>query len=395
MSMKINFNLSAVLANDNLRKSDDALSTSIEKLSSGYKINHAKDNPSGIAIAKKMNAQIRGLNTASQSASDGVSVIETAEGALSEVHDMLQRLNELSIKAANGTMSTKDRATVQEEVDALRDEITRIAETTEFNGSTLLDGTFDLKGFAEESTKDATFDTSAVVVESYSDEAKLGFYELTVETDVDADTGELYVKNVTINTTDSSTEVHGKTVDLQTVENQIVAIDADDRKTVTIEADDGFSLTLCFDLDKMTAGSGTFNIDLTGIGAMTMQIGANEGQTLDIRIPTVSAKSLGIEDLDVMTQDDALKSIDKVSNAIDQISSIRSRLGAYQNRLEHSISSLDITEENMTAAYSRIMDVDMAEEYTQYTQQQVLTQAGTSILAQANERPSQVLQLLQ
>ena len=395
--MKINFNMSAVFANDNLRKSEDALATSIERLSSGYKINHAKDNPSGIAIAKRMNAQIRGLSTASQSASDGVSVIETAEGALTEVHDMLQRMNELSIKAANGTMSLNDRATVQEEIDALRDEVTRIATSTEFNGSVLLDGTFDLKGFAEKSEYDtANFDTSAVTIESYSDEATIGFYEMTIETDIDPETNETIIKSVTINDAHTQTVIHGDEVDLQTVENQIVEIDEDDGETVVIKADDSFSLTMHFDLDKIPAGTtGTFNIDLTGIGAMTMQIGANEGQALDIRIPTVSQKSLGIEDLDVMSEESALKSIEKVANAIDTLSGIRSRLGAYQNRLEHTISSLDITEENMTAAYSRIMDVNMAEEMTQYTQQQVLTQAGTSILAQANERPSQVLQLLQ
>ena len=146
---------------------------------------------------------------------------------------------------------------------------------------------------------------------------------------------------------------------------------------------------------NLTEITGKFNVDLTGYGAMTMQIGANEGQTLDIRIPKVSSRSLDIDDLDVMSQDSARESINKVATAIDEVSAIRSRLGAYQNRLEHSISSLDITEENMTAAYSRIMDVNMAEEMTQYTQQQVLTQAGTSILAQANERPSQILQLLQ
>ena len=395
--MKINFNMSAVFANDNLRKSEDALATSIERLSSGYKINHAKDNPSGIAIAKRMNAQIRGLSTASQSASDGVSVIETAEGALTEVHDMLQRMNELSIKAANGTMSLNDRATVQEEIDALRDEVTRIATSTEFNGSVLLDGTFDLKGFAEKSEYDtANFDTSAVTIESYSDEATIGFYEMTIETDINPETNETIIKSVTINDAHTQTVIHGDEVDLQTVENQIVEIDEDDGETVVIKADDSFSLTMHFDLDKIPAGTtGTFNIDLTGIGAMTMQIGANEGQALDIRIPTVSQKSLGIEDLDVMSEESALKSIEKVANAIDTLSGIRSRLGAYQNRLEHTISSLDITEENMTAAYSRIMDVNMAEEMTQYTQQQVLTQAGTSILAQANERPSQVLQLLQ
>lgn len=423
--MKINFNMSAVFANDNLRKTENALSTSIEKLSSGYKINHAKDNPSGIAIAKRMNAQIRGLSKASQSASDGVSVIEIAEGALTEVHDMLQRMNELSIKAANGTMSASDRETVQDEINALRDEVTRIAETTEFNGSVLLDGTYDLKGFTETSIKtstkenvdqatgtptagspsDITFDTSAVTVASYSDEAKIGIYEITVTADVD-ENGEVSIKNIEITDNQSTTTVHGKSVDLRTVENLVVPAE-DDNGRITVTGDDDFSLTLEFDLDKLKTMAGTvnagtvttltgvFNLDLTGIGAMTMQIGANEGQTLDIRIPKVSARSLDIDDLDVTMQDAALESIKKVATAIDTVSAIRSRLGAYQNRLEHSISSLDITEENMTSAYSRIMDVDMAEEMTQYTQQQVLTQAGTSILAQANERPSQILQLLQ
>lgn len=405
--MKINFNMSAVFANDNLRKTEGALSTSIERLSSGYKINHAKDNPAGIAIAKRMNAQIRGLSAASQSASDGISVIEIAEGTLTEVHDMLQRMNELSIKAANGTMSEGDRATVQEEINALRDEVTRIAETTEFNGSVLLNGTYDLKGYVEKSTSTAgvvsTFDTSAVTVESYSDEAKLGFYEVTVTADVDAASGEISISALEINNTRDTAPVHGKTVDLQKVTNLVVPAE-DDNGRITVTADNEFSLTLEFDMDKLKAAATaagatqvteTFNVHLTGMGAMTMQIGANEGQTLDIRIPKVSARALDIDDLDVTTQDAALESIDKVATAIDAVSAIRSRLGAYQNRLEHSISSLDITEENMTAAYSRIMDVNMAEEMTQYTQQQVLNQAGTSILAQANERPSQILQLLQ
>lgn len=394
--MRINYNISAIITNDCLGRSENLLSDSTEKLSSGYKINHAKDNPSGIALSKRMHAQIRGLSRASQNASDGISVIETAEGALTEVHDMLQRLNELSIKSANGTMSDNDRATVQEEADKLIDEVSRIANSTEFNGSVLLDGTFDLKGYVETSTKDAAFDTSAVIVESYSDEAPVGYYELSIETDVD-NNGEKYIKSLQVNTpgTPPQIEVHGKMVDQEKVENQIMSV-ADDGHTVTIKGDDKFSLTLDVDLEKLGAPvNGTFNVDLTGIGAMTMQIGANEGQTLDIRIPTVSPKTLGIENLDVSTKDGARASIDRVSAAIDIVSSIRSRLGAYQNRLEHSVSSLDITEENMTSAYSRIMDVDMAEEMTEYTTHQVLSQAGTSMLAQANERPAQVLQLLQ
>ncbi len=392
--MKINFNMSAIFANDNLAKSDNALSTSIEKLSSGYKINHAKDNPSGVAISKRMHAQIRGLSAATQNASDGISVIETAEGTMTEIHDMLQRLSELSIKAANSTMSDKDRVSVQEEVDKLQQEIDRITSSTEFNGNVLLDGTFDVKGFVEKSTKNTTFNTSAVKVESYAQEAKTGIYELKLETDVDAN-GDAYIKSIAISTAGGQTKVHGRDVDLRTVGNQKMEV-GEDGHTVKITADNNFSLTLDIDLKKLTnPATGTFNVDLTGIGPMTTQIGANEGQTLDILIPKVSNKTLGIADLDVSTMSTATASIDRVSKAIDNLSSIRSKLGAYQNRLEHSISSLDITEENMTAAYSRIIDVDMAEEMTEYTKNQVLSQAGISVLAQANERPSQILQLLQ
>lgn len=398
--MKINFNTSAVYANDYLSQSEEALSSSTERLSSGYKINRAKDNPAGIAIAKRMNSQIRGVAAANQSASDGISVIEIAEGALTEVHDMLQRMNELSIKSANGTMSENDRRTVQEEVDALRDEIARIAETTEFNGSTLLDGTYDLKGYVEKYDDASVFDTSCVRVESYSDEAKAGFYDIEFAASISQTSGELVISKLNILNNRDKAQMHGEEVEIQIVENLVVPKE-DDNGRITVTADNGFSLTLQFDMEALKqAGGGAaltdrFSIDLTGYGAMTMQIGANEGQTLDIRIPTVSARSLGIDDLDVMTQDSAKESIDKVAEAIDEVSAIRSRLGAYQNRLEHTISSLDITEENMDTAYSRIMDVDMAEEMTQYTQQQVLSQAGTSILAQANERPSQILQLLQ
>ncbi len=392
--MKININMSAVFAHDNLTRTGDMLSDSIEKLSSGYKINHAKDNPSGIAIARRMHAQIRGLDQASQNASDGISVIEIAEGALTEVHDMLQRLNELSIQASNGTMEDSDRESVQEEVNALLDEISRISKSTEFNGSTLLDGTYDLKAYVEDSPNATPgFDLSAIGIESYSDEAKVGYYEVEIETDTDPETGELYVKSATITDSPNAT-VNGKDVELKHVANQKISLDQD-KHTITITGDDAFSLTLDIDLDKMGATTQTVNINLTGIGAMTMQIGSNEGQTLDIRIPTISPKTLGIAELDISTKETATASIDRVANGINVLSTIRARLGAYQNRLEHSISSLDITEENMTSAYSRIMDLDMAEEMTEYTKDQVLSQAGTSMLAQANERPSQILQLLQ
>lgn len=430
---------------DNLSKTESSLSSSIERLSSGFKINHAKDSPSGIAIAKKMHAQIRGLSKASQNASDGVSVIETADGAMTEIHDMLQRMNQLAVKSANGTWSESERASIQEEVDALTDEIERITKTTEFNGSTLLDGTFDLKGYVEDSPKNAAnVNLSAIKVESYSDGAKAGIYEITVEIHeiMEKDdagnligTGRYGVESAVISPT-GTTQLHGKNVELQDVHNQSCSVKSqevkyeydvyenkdgvsvktkkevsvgEDKYTATISANNSFSLTLDIDLNTIVdQGAGNlpgpatgpmtvvFNVDLTGIGAMTTQIGANEGQVLDIRIPTVSPKTLfGVEKVNVSTMEDATASIDTVADAITNLSSVRSRLGAYQNRLEHTISSLEITEENMTAAYSRIMDTDMAEEMTEYTKDQILSQAGTSMLAQANQRPSQILQLLQ
>lgn len=421
--MKINFNMSAVLSNDHLNKTENALANSIEKLSSGFKINRAKDNPSGIAIAKRMHAQLRCLSSGSNNASDGVSIINVAEGAMTEVHEMLQRMNELSIQASNGPMSDSDRQNVQEEIDSLLEEIDRIAESTEFNGRRIINGTYDLKGYVEKSTKETntTFDTLSVKVESYSDEAKIGFYEVVIETGwkvemrreinedgeaVDVPYDVPYVKDakITAPPVPPQTEIHGKMKDLETVQNQKMIPSLDDDHTVTIVADNGFSLTLDIDLEKFTqtqptdnpnTSTRTVNVDLTGIGPMTTQVGATEGQELDIRIPKVSCKTLGVAELDVSTEEEAKNSIDRIGRAINNLSSIRSRLGAYQNRLEHMISSMDITQENLTGAYARIMDTDMAEEMTEYTKDQVLSQAGTSMLAQANQRPSQILQLLQ
>lgn len=372
--MKVHYNISAIIANNVLALNDANLSTSSERLSSGYKINHAKDNPAGLAMAKRMNSQIRGLSQASQSASDGISVVETAEGALAEVHDMLQRMNELSLKSAHGVMTDDDRKMVQEEAAQLKKEIVRIAETTEFNGKSLLDGDCDLKGYS---------DVEGLKVEYYSDEAEPGKYEfnefnVTLDTDGNIDTFTVtqgngqFPPNCTI-----------------TAEGNTIVIKDDDTFEVRVE------VTQDMTIPADPANPVPLTLDLTGIGAMRLQIGANEGQVLEIRIPKISLKNMGIEDLDLSTQQGGTDGIDQVAKAIDYISSVRSRLGAYQNRLEHSVSSLDLTDENMTAAYSRLMDVDMSTEMIEYTKNQVLVQSSTSMLAQANERPSQILQLLQ
>lgn len=377
--MKINFNASAAIANNALTRNDNKLAASLGKLSSGYKITHAKDNPSGLAMAKRMNAQIAGVSVATDNAGDGISVIEIADGTMSEIHDMLQRLNELSVKASTGTLTEQDREIINNEAQQLKEEIDRISGEAEFNGQKILDGSFDLKGYT---------DNVDVKVAYYGDEVKAGQYQvadLKIGTDKDGD----------LDSAKSSVTITGPGG--QTVAGAKVS--GVDGNIATITGDNGFELKLeirsGIQKDVVTTVKNFNKMDLAGFGAMDTQIGANEGQQLGIRIPRISCLNMGIESLDLTTAEGATKAIDQVDAAIKYVSEARSRIGAYQNRLEHTVSSLDITSENMTAAYSRIMDTDMAEEMTEYTTLQVLSQASTSMLAQANERPSQVLQLLQ
>lgn len=381
--MKICYNVSAMIANNALNKNDDRLSESLRRLSSGLKIVEAKDNPAGMAMGKRMDAQIAGIAVASQNNSDGISVIETADGALSEIHSILQRMNELAVKSSTGTITDGDREMINTEVYQLKEEIERIANDTEFNGQVLLDGTFDLKAYTDnESVKGAYYADQVVPGEYQIDELSL-----------------TYDSNGNIDLDQTHTFVPKTTGKPAFPADAIISSAANDTITITSNSKPDFQLELkCIGsgagLKDFTAAT-PVKVDVTGIGAMTMQIGSNEGQVLDIRIPTISLERMGIDDLDLSKEDMAQNGIVNIDKAIKYVSTARSRLGAYQNRLDHSINSLDITSENMTAAYSRIMDVDMAEEMTEYTTVQVISQASMSMLAQANERPAQVLQLLQ
>ncbi len=374
--MNINFNLQAMVAHRALRNNEAKLSRSTERLSSGYKINHAKDDAAGMAISKKMRMQIRGLDEAGNNAQNGISVCETADGALAEIEEMLQRMNELAIKAANGTNTTVDREAIEAESVQLRQEIDRIAGQTDFNGATLLDGTYDLRGYS---------DTLGVDVKEYSDEMPIGKYSIEILQMGDETTDPV---------TDASVRITG--ADAASGAGQFVseAVVYAEGNTVTLTDTKGKSITIELDPDRVSAGD-VAELDITGIGAFSVQVGANEGQILDMRIPEVSTKMLGIDDLDMATELGARESIAKVASAIEEISSIRARIGAYQNRLEHTSASLDVTHQNMTAAESRIMDLDMADEMVDYTTNQVLVQASTSMLSQANSQPEQALQLLQ
>jgi flagellin len=395
--MKVNYNVSAMIANNALQKNDKLLSESLGRLSSGLKIANAKDNPSGLAMSRRMNSQIEGLGVANDTSNDAISIVQVADGSLSEIHEVLQRMNELAIRSSTGTLTDSDREAIQEEVTLLKQEIERMANTTQFNGQNILDGSFDLRGYATVGNSPSTAVTDPnISVLTYSDNVGAGTYQISGidvkylnligSTGVDKkgiffeEGSEAGIKIQKING-DGTTEDYMTNGMQATISEDILTLKDNTGKEIKIQIDESFN--------------GTLNLELTGKGAMTMQVGANEGQTLDIRIPKISLSTLGIYNLDFANEIGAREGIESIKNAIVQVSSIRANLGAYQNRLEHTVSNLDITEENMTAAYSRIMDVDMAEEMTTYSTQQVLSQAGISMMAQANERPSQVLQLLQ
>lgn len=384
--MRINYNASAVVANKTLNNNDNLMSLSMQRLSSGLKINYAKDNPAGLAIANRMNAQIKGLGVGSSNTNDGISVVETADGALTEVTAVIQRINELAVKASTDTLTDDDRKIIQEEIDQLQKEIQRIAKDTEFNGQPLLDGTFDLKGYSS---------NTEVKVDYYTEDVDPGKYEINPAI-FDGKDGNLSAADIAAGLTGTAfpdvTSLTGSAKAIKDINGNLV------RTEVTIKGTGNYELQFTCD----SGATGTTTLDLTGIGAMKIQTGANEGNELAIQIREISLNKMGIpndpndpERLDVSTQAGAEKGIVAAQKALAYVNSVRSKLGAYQNRLEHNAASVAVSEENMTSSYSRIMDVDMAEEMTEYTTRQVLVQAGVSMLAQANERPQQVLQLLQ
>lgn len=606
-----------------MNNNDKRVAASTKKLSSGYKINSAADNAAGLAIARRMNAQIKSLQEANQSANDGLSALNTADGAMAEIHDILQRMNELAIQSANGTNADSDRTMIQTEIDQLVSEIDRIAKTTEFNSQNLLDGSFALKAYTNidnvkvmshtegvatgtyvigqlkyyhyedmttrystEETKEKDPDGKVVDIKYELKEeqktekeryevnnekdllknnlvtsASISMYEKKADgtgidqvkafpdgSKVTVEDGNIVIKaqgdfemKISVNdrvpihnasdkpttssisttavnkkpgavdsiTTTYKNEATGGTVVTTTSFSSVecyrnIAVKGDDGKRYTIselnffknvdsagevladpklviytdyKGDKGNSLkddfakyfkeknpgcavgidgvtwnenTNTFTIkyttidgktgDKKEGNEANFElykdtneygaematqkklddylytktmttrteytigsnqpddclkIDVTGMGPMIVQVGANAGQYMELEIPSMSAENLGVDKVDLTTEESARLAIDDVSDAIVQLSAIRSRIGAYSNRLEHTITNLDTTEENITAAYSRIMDVDMATEMTEYSTVQVLVQASTSMLAQANERPQQVLQLLQ
>ena len=481
--MRINYNVSASIANKNLLGIESNLSQSMERLSSGLKINHAKDNPAGMAISSKMKAQIDGLDQAEANSDDGQSVLRIADGALNEVSNMLQRIRELSVQAANGTNSYSDRQSIQDEIDQLTQEVDRISTDTEYNKKTLLDGSANTRVYVSGTHKDTTkFARSATRID-FSEEVLPGDYTITVDevakeatytldmsnliNDPNFDGGTVSINGVGIEyekgmsaddvykqlmsvadeigckfekdpnkagvyniTADNKGSKETLTIGMSkemaqktglskaqgVVQNaddesyKLIASGSDAKVTlgnefgstvitnvegnrVKITDKGGFSMD--FLLSDDVQNGDTLKFDVTDVGAMTIQIGANQYQNMDVHIPEVSSESLYLDTVNVAVNGGADKAISTMDAAIAKLSAVRSGIGAYTNRLEYASSSLAETQEDMTTAYSGLMDTDMASEMTEYTQQNILEQAAVSVLSQANDIPQQVLSLLQ
>ncbi|SDY71089.1 flagellin N-terminal helical domain-containing protein [Lachnobacterium bovis] len=481
--MRINHNLSAVITNNQLKKIEQNLAASTERLSTGYKINKPGDNPAGLAISFRMTSQTKGVSQARDNTSSGISVMQVADGALGEVIAVLQRMRELCVQAASDSNVYEDKLAAQSEIDKLKKEVDRIASDTQYNGKNLLDGSQDIRSYADNADR--------ILI---SDDVKAGFYKYEIISA--AEKAHIDVNSIDFNSDDAfgvdgNLNINGRNIELKAdmtnkevfekirqgaeigeakfskdngvnkleaieygsdyqldircssqaladklfansgdfvqLEDGVVGFKTDDianynqygGKDVGINlhaSDDGFSgnataytsgnrvqitdingfsidFLNCIQADKLaTAGEQT--LEVTDIGDVTMQVGANQYQEIDVRIPRVSSEALYIEKIDVSTTNGGGRGISILDDAIAAVSKIRSGIGAAQNRLNYAANSLSELELNMTGAYSTLMDTDMAEEMTRYTEQNILNQATISVLSQANDMPQQILALL-
>ena len=407
--MVVQHNMQAANANRMLNVTTGAQSKSTEKLSSGYKINRAADDAAGLSISEKMRKQIKGLDRASTNAQDGVSAVQTAEGALTEVHSMLQRMNELATQSANGTNSTTDRKAIQDEVDQLTKEIDRVSATTKFNETYLLKGdtkTADKASFMKSGY--AIADNTTLYVEG--DAGKNPLDQNTLKAALDA--GKKVYKmdavggkdTLAVKDTDYAyvTKLYDETGKALSAEDALKAVakKADTKFYANDKgkAAGGFEVKDATSIyDEATNKGYIQQFDVNGKLSFNLHVGADSStdNKISVDIDSMSAAGIGVKGLKVDTEEDATGAIDRISDAIQKVSSQRSSLGAVQNRLEHTINNLDNVVENTTSAESRIRDTDMAKEMVNYSKNNILAQAGQSMLAQANQSNQGVLSLLQ
>lgn len=460
--MKINHNISALRSNRSLARNNNALSDSIQKLSSGYRINKAADDSAGLAISRKMKTQIDALYQSSRNSSDGISVLQTAEGALDEVTAMVQRMRELAVEAANDTYTMDDRKTIQDEIDQLAKEIDRLSEQTEYNTKNLLGGGLQRVNNAS---------STSVEVLALSDEVLPDEYEFNIEEYGTCATAGLSAAEGGLGA-DGSIEINGEriffkagtsaekineavrdlcecvSIDWNMEEGTLNTLLAGSDQQIRISCTDNLAALLGISGDsdgvnttfnsecgtdaKIELGNG-FDTGTTAVclgnrvsitdmmgfslemeldpeaedatedvklavedaGPLIVQVGANENQEIGIVIPKINSKTLGIDRVNVRSGFGATVAISYLDAALEKITAARSKIGAYQNRLDSAVASLGVTGENVTYAMARVADTDMASEVTEYTSKNVLVQAGESMLAQANSRPQNVLTMLQ
>ena len=405
--MRIQHNIMAMNAYRNYANNTSALSKNLEKLSSGYKINRAGDDAAGLAISEKMRAQITGLDKAQDNAKDGISLVQTAEGALTEVHDMLNRMYELAEQSANGTFEDgTDRKQLQKEVDQLKSEINRIADSANFNGIKLLDGSMSANGTTSISgvaaTNKASVDvniTADSVFDSAGNRSELTFKLTAVSSNgqvgaVVNENGEVTIKlkKKTLYTAEDIQALLAK-ASASTAKVSKDTLEAAQNATVT-----GAGIGKATNTTAWISLAKTTGTALPNKGKpLTLQIGdtSDSFNQLRVGIKNCHVDALGLTDMKIGDQDSAAKALDKIKSAINYVSDVRGTLGATQNRLDHTINNLSVMQENIQDAESTIRDTDVADEMMAYTKNNILIQSAQAMLAQANQVPQGVLQLLQ
>jgi flagellin len=376
MPSVINTNLASLNTQRNLSSSQAALATSIQRLSTGMRVNSARDDAAGLAIAERMNAQVRGLTVAARNANDGVSLAQTAEGSLGKIGDMVQRIRELAVQSSNATNSSDDRASLQAEVAQLKEEIDRVATTTNFNGTKLLDGSFTSAKFQVGSNAGESITVSSItnaqlagmgVVNRASTQSSTAITDLTATS-----AGDLTVNGVDIGVLTAAGT---------TQERQAQVVDAINRISSTTGVGAFFDSA-----NNVIALTSSSTITLTGAAGAKVGFVAADSAT--------AAASANMASLDISSYGGAQLAIQQADAAQKQINTARASLGAVQSRFDNAIANIQINSENTTAARSRIMDTDFASETANLTRGQILQQAGTAMLSQANQLPQQVLSLL-
>ncbi|MGC3983324.1 MAG: flagellin [Pseudorhodoferax sp.] len=399
MASTINTNVISLNAQRNLSASQGSLATSMQRLSSGLRVNSAKDDAAGLAIAERMNTQVRGNTVAARNANDGISLAQTAEGALGKVGDMLQRMRELAVQSSNATNSTADRKALQAEVKQLTDEIDRVAKQTNFNGTKILDGSFSGAVFQVGANSGDNITVGALTNSTAKGLANVNYGTSSV-TGIGA-SGITSLTAISANTL--SITVDGVTTDLGAIK---AASSAQERMGQVVEAINRTSadtgVTAFLSGDKVTGFSVEFRsskVDASGNAVTAITFSGLTAASTGISSVTITAASgtavSGIDTLTVETQADAWVALKKIDNAIDQVNNSRADLGALQSRFENAVGSIEIQVENLSASRGRIVDADFAKETANLSRTQILQQAGTAMVAQANQLPQGVLALLQ